>query len=169
MTEDGPALTVDEFVDYCRTQAGLLSGHIETIGTEADELLDEIDAEMAEIREQLDDGDGSVQRTSAPASTDGPDEPEETGVDVAALEEREADLASKQKLVEAKQARMRAYQDLAAGYTALAGELESEAGDGQAAMTRVVEFEAEEDAPAYFEEQTVLEAAVESADDNGEA
>jgi len=58
MTEDGPVLTVDEFVDYCRTQAGLLSGSIETMGTEADELLDDIDAEMADIREQLDDGEG---------------------------------------------------------------------------------------------------------------
>ncbi|SFR87704.1 hypothetical protein SAMN05216559_0393 [Halomicrobium zhouii] len=167
MNEDDPDLTVDEFVDYCRTQAGLLSGHIETIGAEADELLDEIDAEMAEIREQLDAGDGSIQATNVPESTDGPDEPAETGVDVAAIEEREADLESKQKLVEAKQARMRAYQDLAAGYTALAGELASDAEDGQAAMTRVVEFEAAEDAPAYFEEQTVLEAAVESTDGDG--
>jgi len=73
MTEDGPVLTVDEFVDYCRTQAGLLSGNIETMGTEADELLDDIDAEMADIREQLDDGEGSVERTSAPKSTAGPD------------------------------------------------------------------------------------------------
>jgi len=36
-------------------------------------------------------------------------------------------------------------------------------------MTRVVEFEADNDAPAYFEEQTVLEAAVESTDGDGDS
>lgn len=166
--KDEPALSTDEFVDYCRTQARFLSGSIQTMGDEADRLLDEIDEEMAEIREQLGDEDGSVERTDSPASTDGPDEPEESGVDVAALEERESSLETKQAEVEAKQARMEAYQDLANGYTALAEELQSEVDDGQAAMTRVVEFEAENDAPAYFEEQTVLEAAKESADSGSE-
>lgn len=164
--EDGPELSVDEFVEYCRTQARLLSGSIQTMGAEADGLLDEIDEEMAEIRAQLDDEDGSVERTNSPASTEGPDE---SGVDVAALEVRESSLETKQARVEAKQARMQAYQELATGYTTLAEELQSDVADGQAAMTRVVQFEAENDAPAYFEDQqTVVEAAGAAADSGGE-
>lgn len=162
--EDGPALSTDEFVDYCRTQARFLAGSIQTMGDEADELLDEVDEEVADIRTQLDQEDGSVDHTASPESTAGPEEPDETEVDVAAIEERESSLETKQAEIEAKQARMAAYQELADGYTALAEELGAEVEDGQAAMTRVVEFEAENDAPAYFEEQTVLEAAKKSAE-----
>ena len=155
--EDEPQLSVDEFVDYCRTQARLLSGSVQTMGEAADDLLDEIDEEVAEIRARLEEGDGSVERTDAPASTGGPDGSE---VDVAAIEARESSLETKQARVEAKQARMEAYRELADGYTALAEELGSAVDDGRAAMTRVVEFEAENDAPAYFEDRlTVVEAA----------
>lgn len=168
MNEDEPELSVDEFVEYCRTQSRFLSGSIQTMGDEADDLLDEIDEEMAEIRAQLDDEDGSVEHTSSPTSPGGPDEPDETGVDLSALEKRESSLETKQAEVEAKQARMAAYQDLASGYAALAEELGSAVEDGRAAMRRVVEFEAENDAPAYFEEQTVLEAMTESADAGSE-
>lgn len=161
---DDRALSTAEFVDYCRTQARFLSGSIQTMGEEADALLDEIGQEMAEIRQQLDDEDGSVDHTSSPATPDGPDEPDETGVGVAELEERESSLATRQAKVEAKQARMRAYQDLANGYTELATTLADGDQDGQAAMQRVVEFEAEEDAPAYFEERTILQVVTESAD-----
>lgn len=165
---DDPALSTDEFVDYCRTQARLLSGSIQTMGDEADELLDEIDAEMADIRQQLDAEDGSVGHTSSPASPDRPEEPDETGVDVAALEERESSLEARQAEVEAKQARMRAFQDLATGYTELATELANADQEGQAAMERLVEFEAANDAPAYFEAATVLEVVTDSADATGE-
>lgn len=158
MAEDGP-LSVDEFVDYCRTQAGLLSGTVETLGAEADELLDELDEQTAELRARL-EGSVDAAATSAPPSTDGP-----TGdaVDVDEVEELEAAIEAKQALVEAKQARMRVYQELAAGYTDLAEALASEVDDGQAALERVVSFEADEDAPAYFDDrQTVLEAAASS-------
>lgn len=161
---DDPALSTAEFVDYCRTQARLLSGSIQTMGDEADDLLDEIDQEMAEIRQQLDGEGASVDHTSSPATPDGPDEPDETGVDVAELAERESSLETKQAEVEATQARMRAYQDLATGYTDLATELAEGETDGQAAMQRVVEFEADQDAPAYFEERTILEIVTDSAD-----
>ena len=164
-TEDGPALSTEEFVEYCRTQARFLSGSVQTMADEADELLDEIDDEMAEIRRRLDDGDGSVDHTESPTSTDGPDEPDRTGVDVAAIEEHESELETRQAEVEATQARIEAYQELANGYTALAEEFAESDDDGQAAMQRVVAFEAERDAPAYFEaEQTILEAVAASAD-----
>lgn len=159
MADDGP-LSVEEFVDYCRTQAGLLSGTVETLGSEADELLDELDEQTAELRARL-EGGADAAATAAPASTDGP-----TGdaVDVDAVEELEADIQATQALVEAKQARMRAYHELAAGYTDLAEALDAEVDDGQAALERVVSFEADEDAPAYFDDrQTVLEAAASSA------
>lgn len=158
--EDGPTLAVDEFVDYCRTQAGLLSGTVETMRAEADDLLDEIDEKIDEIRARLDGKAGTFERAAAPPSTDAPDD---RTVDVAAIEELETELEEKQTLVEAKQARMRAFQELAAGYTDLAAELRSDAADGREAMERVVRFEADNDAPSYFEDrQTVYEAAASS-------
>ncbi|WP_265108671.1 hypothetical protein [Halosolutus halophilus] len=161
MTSDpGPSLTVAEFVEYCRTQAGLLSGHVERMGDEARALLDEIDAEMAEIRSRLDGGATDVGGTAGPSTAARPNERE---VDLESIEELERDLSEKQTLVDAKQARMQAFQDLAAGYTELAEQLQNEVEDGQEALTRVVEFEADRDAPAYFEErQTLCEAAIEA-------
>lgn len=161
MTDAGePELSVDEFVEYCRTQAGLLSGRVETMSEEADELLDEIDQEMSEIRSRLEALPDEVPATETPSTADVPDASE---VDVAAIEELQSELEEKQLLVEAKQARMQAFQDLAAGYTDLADELASEADDGRDALTRVVEFESDADAPVYFDErQTMLEAAAAS-------
>ena len=43
MDDDEVFLSTDEFADYCETQAGLLSGHVETMASEADELLEEVD------------------------------------------------------------------------------------------------------------------------------
>lgn len=164
MNDDGPTLTVDEFVDYCRTQAGLLSGRVETMGAEFDDLLDEVDEGMAEMRARLEDQPDRVSETEAPSSADSPD----GEVDVAAMEELEADLEEKQALAEAKQARMRLHQELAADYADLAEALQSDADDGETAMRRVVRFEAEHDAPAYFpDRQTVYEAAT-GSDDSGE-
>ncbi|WP_408957230.1 hypothetical protein [Natrinema sp. 74] len=167
MSDDAAdALAVDEFVEYCRTQAGLLSGHVETMGEEADDLLDEIDREMAEIRSRLEALPNEVEGTESPSTADVPDASE---VDVAAIEELQAELEEKQLLVEAKQARMQAFQDLAADYTDLADELASEATDGQDALTRVIEFEADADAPAYFDErETMVEAAAASRNADSE-
>lgn len=167
MSDDAAdGLAVAEFVEYCRTQAGLLSGSVETMGEEADELLDEIDQEMAEIRSRLEALPEEVPATESPSTADVPDASE---VDVEAIEELQTELEEKQLLVEAKQARMQAFQELAAEYTALAEELASAVDDGQEALTRVVEFEADADAPAYFDErQTMLEAAAASTDSEPE-
>lgn len=161
MTEtDESPLSVDEFVEYCRVQAGLLSGSVETMGTEADTLLDEIDERTAEIRGRLEGRTGDVEGTATPQSTS---DPTDTTVDVDAIEKLETDLEEKQTLVEAKRVRMQAFQRLAADYTDLAEELHRDVDSGQEAMERVVRFEADHDAPAYFEErQTVYEAAASS-------
>ncbi|WP_227356566.1 hypothetical protein [Haladaptatus salinisoli] len=163
MDEDEPELSVGEFVEYCRTQAGLLSGSVATMAAEADELLDDIDEETAAIRQRLegrtDDVEGPV--TPSPNDRDG------TEIDVAELEELEADVEEKQTLVEAKQARIAAFQELAAGYTDLVEELRSDADDGREAMKRVVRFESQHDAPAYFDDRrTVYEAAASSDTDS---
>lgn len=158
-------LSVSEFVEYCRTQAGLLSGTVETMRDEANDLLDEIDAELAELRSQLEDQSGRA-ATETPTSADGPDGSEG---DIDTIEAVEQELAEKQTLVDAKQARMQAYQELSSDYADLAEELHAEVDDGQEAMTRVIEFEAEADAPAYFtDRQTVYEAALESQDEPSE-
>lgn len=152
MTDDGGRLTVAELAEYCRTQAGLLSGRVQTIGEEADELLDEIDDDIAGMRSRLADQGAP---TAAEPPVAGTDE-----ADVADLEQLEEELQTKQALVEAKQARMEAFQDLAGGYVELADELESDHDGWQAALDRVVTFERDADAPAYFDErQTLLEAA----------
>jgi chromosome segregation ATPase len=124
--------TTDELVDYCKTQAGLLSGRAETIGEEADELLDEIDEDIADLRERL----------------------EETPEDVSDIETEGESLEEKQTIVEAKRARMSAFQDLAADYLDLAADIED--ADPETALARIVDFESERDAPAYFEERTTI-------------
>ncbi len=158
-TDSGPELSVGEFVEYCRTQAGLLSGQVEQMGEEARALLDEIDEEMDEIRSRLDST-----TADGPTAPSGATRPNEREIDLDSIEKLERDLSEKQLLVDAKQARMQAFQDLAAGYTDLAERLQREIDDGQVALRRVIEFEADHDAPAYFDErQTLCEAAAESA------
>ncbi|MDQ2050704.1 hypothetical protein RBH26_09405 [Natronolimnohabitans sp. A-GB9] len=168
MTDDtGSELPVDDVVDYCHTQAGLLSGRVETMREEADALLAEIDEEMAELRGQLEDHANATPGTDGPSTPAGPDGGE-NGLDLDTFEDREREVKEKQLLVQAKQTRMQAFQDLAADYTELAAELQTEVDDGDEALTRVVEFEADRDAPAYFEErETMVEAATnsESADE----
>lgn len=153
MTDDAPPPTVAELAEYCRLQAGLLSGRAETLGSEARDLLDDLDAEVRALRADLADGRASAD-------------------DVAALE---SDLAERQALVEAKQARVAAFQDLAAAYLEVAGDVE-DCDDWRSALERVVEFERDRDAPAYFpDRQTVLEAAAASggpgdaSEDSGDA
>lgn len=171
MSEDG-APTVGELAEYCRVQAGLLAGRAETIGGEADDLLDEIDADIGEIRARLADraGEGAAGPTERPDRTEGTDRPDlGTDADVADLEAREAELEEKQALADAKRARMAAFQDLAAGYAELAESLADDADDWASALERVVEFEADRDAPAYFDERTTIyETVAESNDASGE-
>lgn len=157
--DDDQALSVDELVEYCRTQAGLLSGHVERIGAETDELLDEIDEDIAELRTHLPErADGTDGPTASPPTAG----PSDARRDLAELEELESELEEKQTIAEAKRARMTAFQELAAAYVELAEELES-ADDGRTALDRVVRFEGDHDAPAYFDERlTLLEAAAES-------
>ncbi|MFT4904066.1 MAG: TFIIF-interacting CTD phosphatase-like protein [Natronomonas sp.] len=144
-------LTIDELIEYCRIQAGLLSGRAETIGEEADALLDEIDTDIGDVRAGLE--------AHAEAA-----EPAETR-DVSDLETLESDLEEKQAIVEAKQARMSAFQNLAAEYLELAETLDAEIDDWETALQRVVTFEREHDAPVYFDDrQTLYEAAAESDD-----
>lgn len=162
-TEAGAAAALSraDVVEYCRIQAGLLSGEVERMGEEATDLLAEVDEHVTEIRARLADHQEQAQaRTETPPSTEGPgpDSP-----DVAELESLQTDLEEKQARVEKKQARMEATQELAAGYVGLAEDLESEGVDGTTALERVLQFEADEDAPAYFtERETLLEAAATS-------
>jgi hypothetical protein len=160
MDDDDRALSVEELVEYCRTQAGLLSGHVERIGAETDELLDEIDEDIAELRTHLPErADSTDGPTASPTTAGGTD----ARSDLAELEELESELEEKQMVAEAKQARMRAFQELAAAYVELAEELEATDDDGRTALDRVVRFERDHDAPVYFDERlTLLEAAAES-------
>lgn len=154
-------LEVEDLVDYCHTQAGLLSGHVERMADEADALLEEIDERTAEIRSRL-EGAADVEGTETPASATGPG----GDTDLAAIEELQDDLEKKQQLAEAKHSRMKAFQQLATNYTELANDLATEADSEREAIRRVVEFEADADAPAYFDEQeTLLEMAASDTDD----
>lgn len=146
----------EAFVEYCRTQAALLSGRVQQMGEEADELLDEIDAELADLRGELADASDG---TATPPSTDDPDRPDARGeADEAAADAAESAVSTverKQSLVEAKQARMNAFNDLAAGYADLAERLAG-LDDAGEVLERVVEFEVERDAPAYFPDRETL-------------
>ena len=160
MTDDNDVISVAELVEYCRTQAGLLSGNVETIGAEIDELLDEIDADIAEIRTRVADHSSGTDGPTASSTTTGPNDPQR---DLTEFEELEAELEEKQTIAEAKRARMAAFQDLAVAYMEVAEELESTVDDGRTALDRIIHFERDHDAPAYFDDrQTVLEAATES-------
>jgi small-conductance mechanosensitive channel len=160
MSDDGEPLSVAELAEYCRTQAGLLSGRTETLGAETDALLDEIDERIAEVRARLSEHANAVEGATTSATTTGPDD---ASAELSELEELEADLEEQQAVAEAKRARMAAFQELSTAYAELARELEETVADGRTALDRVVRFEREHDAPAYFEERrTVLEAATES-------
>lgn len=165
MNDDGVTLSTEEFVEYCRIQAGLLSERIETIGAEIDELLAEIDDDISEIRTRVAEQANGAHGPAAPP-TSGPDGDEDTELEALETEvgELEAELERKEAIAEAKRARMAAFEDLAAAYLELAEDLQSTVDDGREALDRVVRFEREHDAPAYFDDrQTVLEAAAESA------
>ena len=153
-TPDAPP-DADEFVEYCRTQAALLSGRVQRMGQEADELLDEVDATLADLRGE--------------PSTEEPDRPEPGGeAAAAAAESAVSDVERKQSLIAAKRARMDAFNDLAGGYADLAEALQGV--DDETALERIVQFEADNDAPAYFPDRETLaetvagEGVIEGAD-----
>ena len=151
------ALSVEDVVEYCRVQARLLFGSVERMADEADGLLDDIDEETAALRSHLERTTGEVDGTPRPDSTDAPGS---AGVDVDAVEKRESSLERRQALVEATETRIRLYQDLAGGYTALAEDLQSDVTDPAEALDRVVGFEVDADAPRYFEDRETLAEAV---------
>lgn len=159
MSDDGVTLSVDELVEYCGTQAGLLAGRIETIGAETNELLDEIDEDIGELRKRL-----TTHSNGPEASAASPPTPNSDSVDeVAQLEKLETELEEKQAVADAKRTRMAAFQDLSKAYAELAVDLDATADDGQEALERVVRFEQDQDAPAYFDDQrTLLEIVAES-------
>lgn len=166
-------VSIDDVVDYCHTQAGLLSGQVDTMAAEADDLLAEIDEQADEIRARLDRLPEDVEATERPPSTTGPANGDE--IDLEEIEQLQDDLEEKQLLVEAKHTRMKAFQELAADYAELADDLSTDSDSGRDALRRVVEFEADNDAPTYFEEQdrtTLLETAVtgrnEGRDEDGD-
>ena len=166
MTDDNDVISVAELVEYCRTQAGLLSGNVETIRAETEDLLDEIDEDIAEIRTRVADRSSGTEGPTASATTTGPNDPQSN---LAEFEELEAELEEKQAIAEAKRARMAAFQDLAVAYIEVAEELESTIDDGRTALDRILRFEQDHDAPAYFDDrQTVLEAATGSDESSSE-
>jgi hypothetical protein len=134
---DAPVAAV---VDYCETQARLLSGQAETLRGEIDDLLNEIDAGASDVRDRLE------RQETAASSSDGGAISE---ADIEALEEKQAGVADRQASLDEISA-------LSAGYVDLAAELQDEDLDETAAIQRVLEFEAERDAHTFFDDRTTL-------------
>lgn len=143
--DDGDS-SVDAVVDYCRTQARLLSGQAETLTEEIDSLLDDIDTEANAVRDRL---DRQPEHADGPEQTDAPGGTTVDEDDVAALEAKQATVAEKQD-------RLDAIGDLTAGYTDLAADLADGDVDDTEAITRVLEFEGETEAYEFFDERTTL-------------
>ncbi|GAA0204387.1 hypothetical protein [Halobaculum roseum] len=162
--------TVEELVEYCRVQAGLLAGRVETMAEEASERIDEIDEGIAALRDDLDASEHDVGNVDAPESPETANSVDSSDEEVAALADAEADLQRKQAMVEATESRMRLFQELSTDYLEIAddliAQLESGEADPDEAVSRVVSFEAERDAPAYFEErETLVEVATAGDED----
>jgi len=157
MSDSGGAVTVAELVAYCETQARLLHGRVETLEAETETLLADIDDELATVRARLDGQESAT--TEASPSPPRPDTPDS----LAALEDIEDDIAERQAVVEAKQARRVAFQELATGYLDLADTFETDPPTPSTAVTRILTFERDRDAPASFDDRlTLLETAAES-------
>jgi hypothetical protein len=167
MDDDEVSLSTDEFADYCETQAGLLSGHVETMASEADELLEEVDEGIAAVRSRLEGTGSKADDGNNPESDDGnPAEADEA--DITAVTELEENIEETRAVIEAKRVRMVAFRELADAYLTLAEELRSDVDDGREAMERVVRFEADHDAPTYFDDRmTVYEAATSDNTESG--
>lgn len=153
-------IDVAELADYCRTQARFLWGRVETLEAETEDLLDALADDIATLKDSVAEQDRPTEEStvSPETPTDGTDQ------SIADLEAREQDIAEAQAVAEAKQARRDAFADLATAYADLAADLDGSDRSQQDALARVVEFERDHDAPAYFEDQqTLLEAVAESA------
>jgi len=129
-----------ELAEYCRTQAGILAGHLERLSTELSDLLEEVEQDTADARAAL---------------TERPDQPD-TDAEVTV-----ADIEAKQERAQAKQAEIDAYRTLAEGYTALAEQL----AEGSGGFETVLEFEIDTDAPTYFDAETTILGTVTGSDD----
>lgn len=147
-------VTIEDLVGYCQTQARLLQGRVDSLEAETTALLSEIDDDLAAVRAQLNEHDGLARSQS-------PEAPEIGGDDeLADLEAREAALTEKQAVAKAKQTRRDAFEALAVGYLELAEQLQAESPAQAAALKRILEFEHDRDAPAYFDDRvTMIEAA----------
>lgn len=148
-----PTLSVDEFVEYCQLQARLLAGTVETMTEEASEMLDAIDDGVAAIETSLDETSETTPRPTTPETSTGCSDDD---VDLDSLRQDGASLEEQQSRLKAKQARIELYQELANGYASLAETLQNEEPSPEDAFEQVVTFEAETDAPAYFDERETL-------------
>ena len=153
--------TVEELAEYCRVQAGLLAGRAEQLQTEAAALLDAVDDDIETMRAELDAGMDATDETVAPPSTDDPGDP-----DPATLAGLEADIDEAQALVDAKRARIEAFQRLVVAYTDLAESITAEESTAEGALDRIVSFEADNDVPAYFDDRETLVETVATAPDD---
>ena len=131
MTDDTREISQAELAEYCRTQAGILAGHLERLSTDLSDLLEEIEQDTADARATL-AGNG-----------ESPDVDPEATV---------ADIEAKQERAQAKQAEVDAYRTLAEGYTDLAEQL----AEGSGSLETVLEFEIDTDAPSYFDAETTI-------------
>jgi len=160
-----PTLSVDEFVEYCQLQARLLSGTVETMTDEASEMLDAIDDGVAAIETSLGETTETTSRPTTPKIFTGRSNDD---VDLDSLELEGKSLEEQQSLLQAKQARIELYQEVANGYASLAEKLQNEDIAPDDAFEQVVTFEAETDAPAYFDERETLYETVVAARDADE-
>jgi hypothetical protein len=160
MVDTGGAVTVGELVEYCQTQARLIHGHVETLEEETATLLAEIDEELSTVRDQLSEYESETTESSAsPPRLD----TSNTDEALADLEDIEDDLAEQQSVVKAKQARRVAFQELATDYLELAETFANETPTASTAVTRILQFERDRDAPNYFDDRmTLLETATKS-------
>jgi chromosome segregation ATPase len=131
MSDDTGDISQAELVEYCRTQAGILAGHLDRLSTEVSDLLEEIEQDTADARAAL---------------TESPERPETDA------EATVADIEAKQERAQAKQAEIDEYRTLAEGYTDLAEQL----ADGSGDLESVLEFEIDTDAPSYFDAETTI-------------
>jgi hypothetical protein len=131
MTDDTGEISQAELAEYCRTQAGILAGHLERLSTDLSDLLEEIEQDTADARATL------------TGSCESPDVDPETTV---------ADIEAKQERAQAKQAEVDAYRTLAKGYTDLAEQF----AEGSGSLETVLEFEIDTDAPSYFDAETTI-------------
>lgn len=131
MSDEAGDISQAELAEYCRTQAGILAGHLDRLSAELSELLEEIEQDTADAR------------TALTGNPDRPDTDAEATV---------ADIEAKQERARAKQAEIDEYRTVAEGYTDLAERL----ADGSGDLETVLEFEIDADAPTYFDAETTI-------------